>query len=150
MDLKCHAPILIAEDDDDDQKIIKDALLEIGFPNELHFFFDGEELIHFLQLNCNNASESYTRPGLILLDLNMPKKDGREVLKEIKADPHLCQIPIVVLTTTDSQEDVAYAYTVGANSFVTKPIFFSDVVWLMKHLIHYWFKVVNQHSKWTE
>jgi len=105
---------------------------------------DGEELMDYL---CRRGKfsdpESAPRPGLILLDLNMPKKDGREALKEIKSDPDLKQIPIVVLTTSKADEDIYRSYNLGVNSYITKPVSFEGLVEVMKALSLYWFEIVR-------
>jgi CheY-like chemotaxis protein len=144
-------PILIADDDVDDCKLIKEAFLESRLLNPLHFVPDGEELLSYLKRTGKyNNIASYPMPGLILLDLNMPRKDGREVLAEIKADPKLRHIPVVVLTTSSAEEDIYRSYNLGVNSFVTKPVGFKDLVGLLRDLGHYWFEIVllpNNHEQ---
>lgn len=136
--------ILLAEDDPDDRMLVQDAVTEGRLVNELRCVEDGEELMDYLHQRGKYAAESTApRPGLILLDLNMPRKDGREALKEIKADPSLRQIPIVVLTTSKAEEDVFRSYDLGANSFVTKPVTFQSLVELMKTLNRYWLEIVE-------
>lgn len=136
--------ILVADDDADDRLMIKDALHENRLANDLKFVEDGEILMDYL---CRRGKyerpESSPRPGLILLDLNMPKKDGREALKEIKSTPELKGIPIVVLTTSKAEEDIYRTYNLGVNSFITKPVTFESLVAIMKHLGHYWFEIVE-------
>lgn len=136
---KNPVPILIADDDLDDCQMIKEAFQESRLLNELHFVHNGEELMSYLQFK--NTQDPV--PGLILLDLNMPKKDGREALKEIKNNPRLRQIPIVVLTTSQAEEDILRTYNLGVNSFITKPVAFSSLVQIMKDLGHYWFEIVE-------
>lgn len=136
--------ILMADDDADDRLLAKDALAECRLANELHFVENGEELLDYLHrrgkyVNLANAP----RPGLILLDLNMPKKDGRESLKEIKDDPRLRTIPVVVLTTSRADTDISRIYELGANSFITKPVSFDSLVEVMKILGQYWFEIVE-------
>jgi CheY-like chemotaxis protein len=135
--------ILFADDDEDDQKIIQHAFTECRLRNDLYFTNDGEELLDYLYLkgtyNINNAP----RPDLILLDLNMPKKDGREALKEIKSDPHLKKIPIIVLTTSRADEDILNTYKLGANSYITKPTGLDGMINLIRDLGNYWLKVVK-------
>ena len=142
--MKNHVPILVADDDIDDCEMIRDALKESRLLNELHFVKDGELLLDYLYQRGNfQDTERYPKPGLILLDLNMPRKDGREALAEIKSDPRLRQIPIVVLTTSQAEEDVFRTYNLGVNSFVTKPVAFDDLVQIMKDLGRYWFEIVE-------
>ena len=117
--------ILVADDDQEDCQLIKDALQESRLLNPLEFVGDGEALLKKL----NEAKEL---PGLILLDLNMPKKDGREALKEIKSDPRLKRIPVVILTTSGAEEDVYRSYNLGVNSFISKPVKFSALVDVFK------------------
>jgi CheY-like chemotaxis protein len=136
--------ILIAEDDLDDQLMLKEALEENRLANDLQFVNDGADLIEYLERKGRYQSpEKSPRPGLILLDLNMPKKDGREALKEIKAHPHLRSIPIVVLTTSKAEEDVYKTYNLGVNSYITKPVTFDSLVSLTKELGRYWFEIVE-------
>jgi CheY-like chemotaxis protein len=136
--------ILLADDDPDDRKLTQDAFAENRLANILHCVEDGEELMDYLHRRGkydNLRGESL--PGLILLDLNMPRKDGREALKEIKADPELRRIPIVVLTTSKAEEDILRTYDLGVNSYVTKPVTFKSLVELIKVLGRYWFEVVE-------
>lgn len=136
--------ILIADDDDDDRMMIKDALLESRLANDIHEVKDGEELMAYLRhQDYFSDSSKAPRPGLILLDLNMPKKDGREALAEIKADPDLRRIPVVVLTTSKAEEDIYRTYDLGVSSFVIKPVTFQGLVELMKTLGRYWFQIVE-------
>ena len=131
--------ILVADDDQEDCQLIKDALQESRLLNPLEFVGDGEALLKKL----NEAKEL---PGLILLDLNMPKKDGREALKEIKSDPRLKRIPVVILTTSGAEEDVYRSYNLGVNSFISKPVKFSALVDVLRHVTHYWFEIVQLPS----
>jgi CheY-like chemotaxis protein len=136
--------ILVADDDTDDRVLIKEALEENRLANDLHFVENGEELIDYLYHRGKYAGmKDSPRPGLILLDLNMPKKDGREALKEIKADSSLRQIPIVVLTTSKAEEDIYRSYDLGVNSFISKPVTFESLVDMMKVLGRYWFEIVE-------
>ncbi|MEM9002046.1 MAG: response regulator [Cyanobacteria bacterium P01_F01_bin.86] len=136
--------ILVAEDDEDDRLLMQEALEENRLANDLYFVEDGEELMDYL-----NHQGKYTnpltspRPSLILLDLNMPRKDGREALKEIKADPAIRQIPIVVLTTSKAEEDILRTYDLGVSSFIAKPVGFDSMVQIMKTLGTYWFEIVE-------
>lgn len=137
--------ILMADDDDDDCMLAREALTESrSTTTDLHFVKDGEELMDYLYKRGKYAKPSESpRPGLILLDLNMPRKDGREALREIKADPQLRQIPIVIMTTSRSEEDVYSSYELGANSFISKPVTFASLVDVMKTLGKYWFEIVE-------
>ncbi|MEI7729434.1 MAG: response regulator [Verrucomicrobiota bacterium] len=136
--------ILIAEDDPDDRLLAKDALVESRLANDVRFVENGEELLDYLRQQGAFANpETSPRPGIILLDLNMPKKDGREALREIKADPNLRQIPIVVLTTSKAEEDIFRSYDLGVSSFITKPVTFEGLVEIMRVLGQYWFEIVE-------
>ncbi len=140
--------ILMADDDPDDCLLAREALAESRLANDLHFVSDGEELMDYLyQRGKYSVPGSAPRPGLILLDLNMPKKDGREVLKELKADPHLRQIPVLVLTTSQAEEDILRSYYLGANSYITKPVTFSSLIEVMQTLSKYWFEIVELPSQ---
>ena len=136
--------ILMAEDDTDDWLLVKDALAECQLTDQLRFVADGEELMDYL-LNRHQyaSSEAAPRPGLILLDLNMPRKDGREALREIRAHPELRRIPVVAFTTSKADTDVNKIYELGANSYICKPVAFEALVNVMKTLVRYWFGVVE-------
>ena len=136
--------ILMADDDEEDCQLTKEAWDENRLANDLRFVGDGEELMENLQHRGRYSDPAYSpAPGLILLDLNMPKKDGREALQEIKASPELRRIPIVVLTTSKAEEDILRSYDLGASSYITKPVTFEGLVKTVKHLEHYWFEVVE-------
>lgn len=136
--------ILMADDDVDDRLLARDALTECRLANDLYFVENGEELLDYLRHRGKFANLANSpSPGLILLDLNMPKKDGREALKEIKADPELRKIPVVVLTTSKADTDVGRIYELGANSFISKPVSFDSLVEVMKILGRYWFEIVE-------
>lgn len=136
--------ILLAEDDEDDRMLAKEALDEAMLANDIRFVEDGEELMDYLHHRGKYADQvGLPRPGLILLDLNMPKKDGREVLEEIKSDTELHRIPVVVLTTSNAQEDISFSYEMGVNSYITKPVAFDELVDIMKTLGKYWFGIVS-------
>jgi CheY-like chemotaxis protein len=136
--------ILLADDDPDDRLLAQDALKESRLLNPLTTVEDGEELLDYLFRRGSYAHLSdEPLPGLILLDLNMPRKDGREALKEIKSDPRLRHIPVVVLTTSKAEEDIYRTYDLGVNSFITKPVTFDSLVDLMKGLGKYWFEIVS-------
>jgi CheY-like chemotaxis protein len=139
--------ILVADDDDDDRMMIKEAFQEARLINDLHFVEDGEELMDFLY--CRGKFEAMKKsqlPGLILLDLNMPKKDGREALREIKADPELKKIPVVVLTTSNSEDDIKSTYGLGVSSYITKPVTFAGLVQVLTALRAYWLNIVQLPS----
>jgi len=136
-------PILIADDDIDDCEMIKEALTESRLLNELHFVHDGDALIRYLHEKWTQSqSGKNVMPGLIFLDLNMPKMDGREVLAELKKHDHLSQIPVIVLTTSQAEEDIFRSYNLGANSFITKPVEFESLVKVMSDVGRYWFEIV--------
>jgi CheY-like chemotaxis protein len=136
--------ILMADDDEDDRMMTQEALKEARLANEIRFVVDGEELMDYLYQRGKYAGGvNAPRPGLILLDLNMPKKDGREALKEIKAHPNLRRIPVVVLTTSKAEEDIYRSYDLGVNSFITKPVSFDGLVFVITTLAHYWFQIVQ-------
>ncbi len=134
--------ILIADDDMDDRMLTEKALKTNKLANDLHFVEDGEELMDYLYQRNTYTTESAPRPGLILLDLNMPKKDGREALKEIKEDPMLRRIPVVVLTTSKAEEDILRTYDLGVSSFISKPVTFDDLLEVTKTIGRYWFGIV--------
>jgi CheY-like chemotaxis protein len=132
--------ILVAEDDLDDRQWIKEALIETSKAITVRFVEDGEELLDLLHHRGKFAAiPSLAYPGLILLDLNMPKKDGREALKEIKADPRLRHIPIVILTTSKAEEDIFRTYNLGANCVILKPVTFKALLEIMQNLDQFWF-----------
>jgi CheY-like chemotaxis protein len=136
--------LLMADDDADDCLLTKDALAESRVLNDLHFVHDGEQLIDYLQRRGQYSGSGVApRPHLILLDLNMPRKDGREALREIKADPTLRIIPIIILTTSKAEEDILRSYDLGASAFITKPVTFEGLVEAMKTLGRYWFEIVE-------
>ncbi len=136
--------VLIADDDQEDQMLIKEAFEESCLVNTLAFVEDGEELLDYLHRRNGYSNPSASpRPGLILLDLNMPRKDGREALKEIKSDPDLRKIPVVVMTTSKAEEDILRTYDLGVNSFITKPVTFEGLVDVVKMLGKYWFQIVE-------
>ncbi|GAB2190393.1 response regulator [Sessilibacter sp. MAH2] len=134
--------ILMADDDKDDQLLARDAMIEGHVTNELHFVNDGVELLQYLRGEGEFAGNN-PWPSLILLDLNMPRKDGREALAEIKSDPKLRRIPVVILTTSKTEEDMLRGYDLGAASYLTKPVTFQGLVELMKALGKYWVEFVE-------
>jgi CheY-like chemotaxis protein len=135
----------LADDDDEDRELARDALQDSRLANDMQFVVDGQDLMDYLRREGKYADPSVhaPRPGIILLDLNMPKKDGREALAEIKADPDLRQIPVVVLTTSKDEEDVLRSYDLGVNSFITKPVTFGGLVEVMRTWTRYWFEIVD-------
>jgi CheY-like chemotaxis protein len=136
--------ILLADDDEEDRMLTADALAESRVVNDLRFVEDGEELLDYLYRRGKFAGpHAAPVPGLILLDLNMPKKDGREALREIKADPELRRIPVIVLTTSKAEEDIYRTYDLGANSFISKPVQFASLVDVMKQIKRYWIEIVE-------
>jgi CheY-like chemotaxis protein len=136
--------ILMADDDADDRDLTRDALVESRLANDLHFVEDGVQLLDYLQQRgAYSKPGSAPRPGVILLDLNMPRRDGREALRAIKADPQLRNIPVVVMTTSKAEEDIAQSYDLGASSFITKPVTFEGLVEVVRGLGKYWFEIVE-------
>lgn len=136
--------VLMADDDEDDRLLAKDAFEECGSDIDLRSVEDGQELMDYLQGRNGFAERAdYPLPGLILLDLNMPRKDGREALAEIKADPVLRRIPVVVFTTSKAEEDVLRSYDLGVSSFISKPLTYESLVRLVETLSSYWFEAVR-------
>ncbi|WP_372859460.1 response regulator [Pseudoalteromonas sp.] len=143
--------ILMADDDEDDRLLTQDALAESRVLNELHFVEDGVELLEYLERKGKFEDKSISpRPGLILLDLNMPRMDGREALQAIKAHPNLKGIPVVILTTSKQEEDMVKGYNLGAASYITKPVTFDGLVDLMKTLGKYWVEFVELPSTFND
>jgi CheY-like chemotaxis protein len=134
--------ILLADDDEDDRLLVKEAFEENHLINELATVEDGEELMDFLHKRGKFA-DSTIMPGLILLDLNMPRKSGLEALREIKSDEKLRRLPVVILTTSKAEEDIIRSYDLGVNSFIVKPVSFEALVELIKELDKYWFQIVE-------
>ncbi len=145
MNLDKRPPIMvIAEDDPDDRQWIQEALVETHVQTEVHFVENGEDLMDFLfHRGMYKTTSTLSYPAMILLDLNMPRKDGREALKEIKSDPRLRHIPIIILTTSKSKEDVYRTYDLGANSVILKPVKFSGYLDIMRNLKQYWFEMIE-------
>ena len=136
--------ILVAEDDPDDRFLAKEALAVSKINNELYFVENGVELMDYLyRRGIYKDPAKSPRPGIILLDLNLPRKDGREALKEIKDNPDLKKIPIIILTTSSAEEDILKTYNLGANSFITKPVTFDGLVSVIQALENYWFEIVK-------
>jgi CheY-like chemotaxis protein len=140
--------ILLADDDAEDRELARDALQDSRLANEMRFVVDGQDLIDYLRRQGRYADPAVDapRPGIILLDLNMPKKDGREALAEIKSDESLRRIPVVVLTTSNDEQDVLRSYDLGVNSFITKPVTFAGLVEAMTAWSRYWFELVELPS----
>jgi CheY-like chemotaxis protein len=137
--------ILMADDDAEDRQLTSEAMVEARLGNELHFVVDGEDLMDYLHQRgeYGEGGRAAPRPGIILLDLNMPRMDGREALAEIKSDPNLRQIPVVVLTTSRAEEDVFRTYDLGVNSFISKPVTFAGLVEVVQTFGRYWFEIVD-------
>jgi len=136
--------ILMADDDEEDRLLTEEALRNARLGNPIRFVSDGEELLDYLHRRGEYAGDGRApRPGIILLDLNMPKKDGREALAEIKQHPELRRIPVVVLTTSKGEEDILRSYDLGVNSFITKPVTFAGLVEVMQTWSRYWFEIVE-------
>ena len=137
--------ILMADDDPDDRLLAQDALSECKLANDLRFVENGEQLLDYLYQRGEYAGETgkAPRPGLILLDLNMPKMDGREALKVIKGDKTLHDIPVVVLSTSRFDQDIVRSYQLGVNSFISKPVTFTGLVDAMNVLGRYWLEIVE-------
>ena len=142
---KIPITILICDDDEDDRMLTQQALEDAHISNNLRFVEDGEQLLDYLYQRGEYSGETgkAPRPGLILLDLNMPKMDGREALKVIKGDKTLHDIPIVVLSTSGFDQDIVRSYQLGVNSFITKPVTFSGLVEAMNVLGRYWLEIVE-------
>ena len=136
--------ILLVDDDEEDLQMTIDALKESRLGNDLRVTRDGEELMDYLHHRGAYADPADAPvPGLILLDLNMPKKDGREALGEIKTDASLRKIPVIVLTTSKAEEDIFRSYDLGVNSFISKPVTFAGLAEAMKVVGQYWFEIVE-------
>ena len=138
-----HAPvvILLADDDPDDRAFTLRALRQNRLSNDVHTVEDGEELMDFLRRR--GAYGDAPRPDVILLDLNMPRMDGREALEQIKSDASLRKIPVVVLTTSEADQDIVQTYDLGVNAFVTKPVTFDGLVNAIKVMSDFWFEIVR-------
>jgi len=133
--------ILMAEDDEDDRDLAQDAFRDAGLTGQIRFVLDGQELVDDLRRHAGSAHPK--RPDIVLLDLNMPRMDGREALAEIRGDESLRDIPVVVLTTSTDEEDIRRSYRLGANSFIAKPVTHAQLVDVMRELATYWFEVVK-------
>lgn len=136
--------LLMAEDDEDDRLFAKNALKKSRLANEMRFVEDGQELLDYLHHTGDYADPKLApRPGLILLDLDMPRMDGMTALKAIKSSPELRSIPIVILTTSTAEQDIVQSYELGVNSFITKPVTFDRLVAVMEGVAQYWFQLVE-------
>jgi len=136
--------ILMAEDDEDDVVLVRDSFQMTKLLNELHVVEDGVELLDYLKhRGAHSDPVRSPRPDIILLDLNMPRMDGREALKEIKADPDLRSIPVVILTTSETHTDISRSYHDGANCFITKPVTFQSMCEVVAKLGEFWFQIVK-------
>jgi len=134
----------MADDDADDRRLTQEAFEEGRLINDVRFVENGEQLMEYLRRQGKFAPPAEApRPGLILLDLNMPRKDGRTVLKELKTDPELRQIPVCVLTTSKADEDIYKSYDLGVNSYIVKPVTFEALVDILQTLEKYWFEIVE-------
>jgi CheY-like chemotaxis protein len=136
--------ILVAEDDADDRLLIQKAFTKSWEAGKLIYVENGEELVKYLKRQAPYINETeYPRPQIVLLDLNMPKKDGREALKEIKTDKNLCKIPVIVFTTSRQPDDIENMYKLGSNSYITKPSSFDGLLTVAKEIEMYWFRTVE-------
>jgi CheY-like chemotaxis protein len=135
---------MIAENDEDDRALVKFAFAECKLPNSIHFVEDGEQLLDYLNHRgpYENPASS-TRPDLILLDLDMPRMNGHEALKEIKGNPKLRSIPVVIFTTSKATQDINSTYSMGANSFIVKPVTYDGLIEVMNALAEYWFEITE-------
>ena len=133
--------ILLVEDNPGDVRLVQEALVEVTVPHRLSVVEDGEEALAFLRRQGQHAGA--VRPDLIMLDLNLPRRDGREVLAEIKADDRLKRIPVVILTTSQADEDVLHTYNLHANCYITKPMQFQKYRSVMKAIEAFWFEAVT-------
>jgi two-component system, response regulator len=139
--------ILMADDDPDDRMLMKKALDQHKTKHHIHFVEDGVDLMDYLHQRGRYKAEKVAKPGLILLDLNMPKMDGREALRLIKTDSELRRIPVIVLTTSRAEEDIFQTYDLGVNSFICKPVSFQELVEVTKEIENYWFGTVALSTK---
>jgi len=136
--------ILMADDDTDDRRLTQEALDESRLLNDLRFVEDGEELLNYLRRQGKYRDPATApRPGIILLDLNMPRLDGRAALQEIKKDPDFCKIPVVILTTSQADQDIYSSYDLGVNSYIVKPVTFESLVDVLQTMEKYWFEIVE-------
>lgn len=139
--------VLMAEDDEEDRMMVRDALAEAAAGVDLRCVENGEELLDYLRKRGRWANDDAPTPRLVLLDLNMPRKDGREALREMKGDPLLRRLPVIILTTSREEDEVVRTYDLGANSFVRKPVTFDGLVAVMRAIGVYWFDTVVLPSR---
>ncbi|WP_345247991.1 response regulator [Nibrella saemangeumensis] len=135
--------ILIADDDADDRMFLEQALRSIGYTQDIQFVEDGEQLMDYLKQQGSYSEANAPWPNLIILDLNMPRKNGFQALEEIKADARLRRLPVVVMTTSSADEDVLRTYNLGVNSYITKPFNFNRLIEMMGALKTYWIDTVK-------
>ncbi len=135
--------VLMADDDADDKLMAQEAFAENKLANDLQFVSDGKELLDYLTFRNGYSPENAPKPDIILLDINMPKMSGIQVLEKIKQDPELKKIPVIMLTTSDADEDIVATYDLGVNSFITKPVTFEKLVEVIANFSQYWFKIVR-------
>jgi CheY-like chemotaxis protein len=136
--------ILMADDDPEDRMLVEEALKEGNVACDLRYVEDGQELLDYLRNQGKYAlAQDAPRPGIILLDLKMPRTDGREALRQIKADPELLRIPVIMFTTSRAEADIESAYDLGVNSFITKPATFDELVKIMSSIGRYWLGIVE-------
>ena len=135
--------ILVADDDPDDRELIREAFEENNLTNRLQFVEDGEQLLDYVNQRGAFADPPPPRPGLILLDLNMPRMDGREALEALKSDPRFRSIPVIIMTTSKAEEDVLRTYNLAAASYITKPVTFEQLVEVVRTLGKYWLEIVE-------
>ena len=139
-----HTMVLVAEDDADDRLLIQKAFTKSWNGGKIVYVENGEELLKYLKRQPPYDNETvYPPPQIVLLDLNMPKKDGRQALKEIKADKDLCKIPVIVFTTSRQPDDINHMYKLGSNSYITKPSSFEGLLTVAKEIEMYWFRTVE-------
>jgi two-component system, response regulator len=139
-----QCPILMVDDDKDDQMLVEKALREKGVTNPVIFLSDGEAMLDYLKRKGKfSGPEASDRPCFILLDLNMPRMDGRKALLFLKSDPELKKIPVLVLSTSNAEEDIVRSYNLGANSFLIKPSDFTGLLSMAESLANYWLSVVE-------
>ncbi len=147
LDARKPVIILMAEDDPDDRLLAREALAESRLASDLQIVENGEQLLDYLYRRNRYADAPAPRPGVILLDLNMPRMDGREALAALKSDPALRRIPVVVMTTSKAEEDIVRSYDLGVSSFIVKPVTFEGLVNVMQAIGRYWFEVVELPPK---